>query len=153
MAVSKGFTLIELMIVVAIIAIIAAIALPAYATFTIRAQVGECSSLTTATKLAVGSWYMERGSFPLNQAQLGQTDLPSGNYVDQLEVVNGALQCRFGNKAHSELTGRLLTIRPAPNGNGDVAWVCGSSTVPAGHTAVGTDATTVQAKYLPPFCK
>jgi len=150
---TRGFTLIELMIVITIIAIIASIAVTAYSNFTIRAQVGECSSLSTATKLAIGSWYMERGDWPTNQAQLGVTVPPSGNFVEEVEVIDGAIQCTFGNKAHADILGTILTIRPAPNLNGEVAWVCGYAAAPGSHTVAGTDATSIPQKYLPPFCK
>ena len=150
---TQGFTLIELMIVVAIIAIIAAIALPAYSDFTVRSQVSECTSLAGATKANVSEWYMDRGTWPANQAALGVTVLPSGNYVTQLQVAGGVINCTFGNKANTAITGTILSIRPAPNLNNDVAWICAASAVPTGHTAVGANTTTVPNKYLPSSCK
>jgi len=150
---TQGFTLIELMIVVAIIAIIAAIALPAYSDFTIRSQVSECTSLSGGTKAAVSEWFMDRGTWPTNQAQLGVNVLPSGNYVTQLEVNGGVIECTFGNKANTAIAGSILSIQPAPNLNNDVAWICGLSLTPTGHTAVGATNTTVLAKYLPSSCK
>ncbi len=149
----KGFTLIELMIVVAIIGILAAIAIPAYQDYTIRAQVSEGLSLTAGLKADIAAYYSERGAWPPTNAALGITTAPSSKLVSGVQVAGGAINVTFGNQANAALVNRILTIRPATSGNNDISWICGGRAVPAGLTAVGTNATSVPAKYLPSNCK
>ena len=90
----QGFTLIELMIVVAIIGILAALAVPAYQDYTIRSKVGEAASLASAARTAVDVWYSENGTLPsaaTTHVSLGLSQAASyeGKYVDQVEVGNG----------------------------------------------------------------
>ena len=89
----KGFTLIELMIVVAIIGILAAIAIPAYQDYTIRAQVSEGMNLAAAAKAAVSESFLNRGRAPANRTEAGMstnaTDT-SGKYVTSVDVIDGA---------------------------------------------------------------
>lgn len=151
--ISKGFTLIELMIVVAIIAILAAIALPAYQDYTIRAQVGEGPTVASALKTSIAESFADRGVWPANNAALGIVSPISGTYVATIVSAGGAINITYGNNANTAIAGSILTIRPAPNLNGDIAWACGNRAVPAGHTAVGADASTVLAKYRASSCK
>src|SRR5882724_12787447 len=85
-SVQKGFTLIELMIVVAIIGILAAIAIPAYQDYTIRSQVTEGLSLASAVKAGVAEFYANYGSWPADLTALGYTSNPSGKYVTSVTV-------------------------------------------------------------------
>ena len=90
----KGFTLIELMIVVAIIGILAAIAIPAYQDYTVRAQVSEGMNLAAAAKAAVAEYYLNRGDAPENRTQAGMSPVAtdtSGKYVESIEVTNGTI--------------------------------------------------------------
>ena len=152
--VQKGFTLIELMIVVAIIGILAAIALPAYQDYTIRTQVSEGPKLSEAIKTAAAEYFATNGNWPAANADLGYTDPISGTYVSDISTTgNGVIVVTYGNKAHANITGFTLSLLAAPNLNGDVAWVCGTAAAPAGHTPVGAAATTVIAKYLPSSCR
>jgi type IV pilus assembly protein PilA len=152
--VQKGFTLIELMIVVAIIGILAAIALPAYQDYTIRSQASEGPTVAEGLKTAVAEYYATSGTWPADNKSLGFTDTVGGSYVADVSTLNGAVTITYGNKAHqTKLKGFFLTLRAAVNANGDIAWVCGTSTVPNGFTVAGADATTVNPKYLPASCK
>lgn len=155
----KGFTLIELMIVVAIIGILAAIAIPAYQDYTIRAQVTEGMNLAGAVKAAITESFATSGTWPANNAEAGigaATEI-QGKYVDQITVGAGGITIRFGNQANSSIAGQTLGLAPALSANDDVTWVCGRRTVPAGVTAVAgataTTSTNMLDKYLPQTCR
>ena len=172
--VQQGFTLIELMIVVAIIGILAAIAIPAYQDYTIRSQVTEGLNLAGSLKAEVAEYYAQNGSWPTAVAggvgTLGHqaTEIPSGKYVSSVDITGGpgTLVITYSNtggfQANANLNALVLALRPnlsgaAANGNNDVVWVCGNN---AGPTAVhqpaaaaGVVATTVLNKYLPANCR
>jgi type IV pilus assembly protein PilA len=159
--VQKGFTLIELMIVVAIIGILAAIAIPAYQDYTIRSQVMEGMNLASDMKATVAEFRANRGAWPTTVAQMGLaawTD-KSGKYVSQIAVsANGGLDITYsGSQANAaNLSGRILSLRPGLNVANDVIWVCGNRAPPStpGVTApTATNATTVLDKYLPSECR
>ncbi|MBV6423205.1 MAG: Fimbrial protein [Steroidobacteraceae bacterium] len=162
----KGFTLIELMIVVAIIGILAAIAIPAYQDYTIRSQATEGLNLASAVKASVAEYYANTGAWPnalVGNApgQLGYTNNPSGKYVTSVTIVDpGTIRITYGVQANANLANaaqNLLDLRPRLSLNGDVVWVCGRAAAPAGVTdptvPSAADGTTVLAKYLPANCR
>ena len=157
----KGFTLIELMIVVAIIGILAAIAIPAYQDYTIRAQVSEGLNLAAAAKAAIAESYLTDGTAPVDRTEAGMsaaiTDT-EGNYVESLEVDNGQIVITYGNEANAaNLVGETLAIIPYLAVDDSIVWVCGGADVPAdvvGSPMGNTDgATSVDTKYLPASCR
>jgi type IV pilus assembly protein PilA len=154
--IQKGFTLIELMIVVAIIGILAAIAIPAYQNYTIRAQVTEGMTLAGGWKVAAAEFYANNGTFPTT-AQLtaaGQV-LSTGKYVTSVGSNNGAITITYGNQANVAVLNKTLSINAWTNTNNDVVWVCGLQVAPnggAGLTQVGNGATNVAVQYLPSVC-
>jgi len=154
----RGFTLIELMIVVAIIGILASIAIPAYQDYTIRAQVVEALALVDEVKPSVRDYYRERGVWPADNEDAG-VPLPEhllGQYVEGIVVNDGAMHVRFGNKAHANLSGTTLTIRPlyvTANPTSPIAWNCGRSEPPQGMSPQGMDRTDVPAPFLPSSCR
>jgi type IV pilus assembly protein PilA len=166
-AMQKGFTLIELMIVVAIIGILAAIAIPAYQDYTIRSQVTEGLNLAGAVKADVAEYYAQNGRWPIDMTTantgLGRraVDIPSGKYVASVNLQNpGTIRITYGNLANANLLAagaNVLDLRPRLSTNGDVIWICGSAAAPAGitdpATASAADGTTVLAKYRPSACK
>jgi len=122
----QGFTLIELMIVVAIIGIIASIAIPQYTNYVIRTQVSEGLNLSTSAKVAVAEYFQSHGVFATTNASAGVEAGGNivGAFVTQVQLgAGGAIQITFGNEAHTEITGAVLSITPTGN-NGSVTWDC-----------------------------
>ena len=133
--VQQGFTLIELMIVVAIIGILAAIAIPAYQDYTIRAQVSEGMNLSAAAKAAVTEFFQDRGVFPNNNldAGLSAANTISGNYVSQVTVNNtGTIDMTYSNQnqqeANAAINGAVLRLSPLTNA-GSVDWNCSGQNI------------------------
>lgn len=161
--VQKGFTLIELMIVVAIIGILAAIAIPAYQDYTIRAQVTEGLNLAGAVKASIAETYSQTGAWPANLAALGINSAPSGKYVQTVSIVNaGVISILYSSaaprQANTNLNGLILGLKPYANTNGDVTWVCGNAVATGlpDVVASGANTTTFSAttnKYLPKSCR
>jgi type IV pilus assembly protein PilA len=155
--VQKGFTLIELMIVIAIIGILAAIAIPAYQNYTIRAQVTEGLTLADGWKTAVAEYYANTGNWP-TVANLTGTTASAGKYESAVTVAGGGeITITYGASANSKLSGQVLSITPYTNTNNDVLWSCGTATPPSAGTmasgaTAGSTTTTVSPQYLPTSC-
>jgi len=161
----KGFTLIELMIVVAIIGILAAIALPAYQDYTIRSQVAEGLTLAAAAKTGVSESYAQRGTAPATRADAGMTANAvdtNGNYVSSVGVTQGVITITYSNtgnqRANAKINGNTLTIVPYVSADDSITWKCratGSDAVPTG--AIMNNATNavgnLLAKYAPAECR
>jgi type IV pilus assembly protein PilA len=132
----QGFTLIELMIVVAIIGILAAIAIPAYQDYTVRAQVSEGLNLGGGAKTAVTEFFQDRGAWPANNDQAGIDATPTnikGKYVKSVTVAAGIVTVLYGIDAHATLlSGKNITLSPV-NAGGSVTWTCASATLPDKH--------------------
>jgi type IV pilus assembly protein PilA len=161
-SIQKGFTLIELMIVVAIIGILAAIAIPAYQDYTIRAQVTEGINLADAVKVAVADYYTQNGAFPVAglttaaPTGLGFTALTTGKYGTVDIAAAGVIQATFsGAQVNAKLVGLILGISPFVTTNGDLVWRCGLAAAPSVNIATvgGATGTTLPAKWMPASCK
>ncbi|TMP48768.1 MULTISPECIES: pilin [unclassified Pseudoalteromonas] len=136
----QGFTLIELMIVVAIIGILAAVALPAYQDYTKRAHVSEGLNLAAAAKGAVTEYYVSEGDWPStnDEAGLPASGAMTGNAVDSVEITgDGTIVITYNEKVTQDAT--LILVPGIPSGGGTISWTCNTGTV--------------DSKYRPASCR
>ena len=154
---NRGFTLIELMIVVAIISILATLALPSYQDRVIKAQVGEGLALADVVKHTVADYYAKYGKLPKDNARAGLPGAQKiiGNYVSAIGIVDGAINITLGNRANKHAVGKVLTLRPAIVAEANIvpiSWVCGFASVPDGMVVSGKNLTTLPEYHLPLDC-
>jgi type IV pilus assembly protein PilA len=140
-----GFTLIELMIVVAIIGILAAIAVPVFQDYVVRSKVTEGLNLTGSAKAAVGDYYNNKGSFPTsnNSASIPLSTSITGNNVASVTINAagtgpGVISIKY--TAESKINGKTLILSPKSSA-GSIRWSCSSSTA------------TMDSKYRPSSCR
>ncbi|HHS2128229.1 TPA: pilin [Neisseria meningitidis] len=156
----KGFTLIELMIVIAIVGILAAVALPAYQDYTARAQVSEAILLAEGQKSAVTEYYLNHGEWPGNNTSAGVATSSEikGKYVKEVTVANGVITATMlSSGVNKEIQGKKLSLW-AKRQNGSVKWFCGQ---PVTRNDAKADAVTAAAKtddnintkHLPSTCR
>jgi type IV pilus assembly protein PilA len=148
-----GFTLIELMIVVAIIGILASMAIPAYQTYTIRAQVAEGLTLAAAAKHPIVTSFLDDGEAPVDRVTAGlspNASDASGRYVTGIDVDNGVLVIMYGYDANAIINGLTLTLTPYETPDASVVWRCGSAPQPPGLNELGTAGGGNPAVYIPP---
>jgi len=130
----SGFTLIELMIVVAIIGILAAVAIPAYSDYTVRAQVAEGYELAASLKKNVVDVYANQGALAgIDNGSFGIAAASeiAGRYVGSITLTNGTISATMGGRASSLVSGSTVILVPQPNTNsGVINWTCDSGTVP-----------------------
>jgi type IV pilus assembly protein PilA len=154
----RGFTLIELMVVVAIIAILALMAVPSYRDKHIREQVIEAMRLTDIAKGPIAAAWATTKTFPDDNAAAGLpvADKVVSNYVKSLTVEAGAIHVVFGNQANGALRGMTLSLRPAVVEDAPivpVAWVCGFAAAPEKMTVMAPNKTDLPKVWLPVNCR
>ena len=138
--VQQGFTLIELMIVIAIIGILAAVALPAYQDYVSRSQAAEAMNLAGGLKIQVADSFSDKGDF--DDANSGSDGIPAaasvnGKYTTQVEVTAGVITATIGNDASATIENKVITLSPVTS-SGSLAWTCSFDG---------------DAKYMPSSCR
>ena len=150
----SGFTLIELMIVVAIVGPLAALAVPACQNYTVRAQVAEGLHLADGWKASIAEYYANNGTWPSVTDLTGSTP-STGKYVSSVTVTGGVIVINYsGPLANQSIYGGVLTLVPYTTSNDEVLWQCGLAAVPGGSIASGAEAggTTLLPQQLPQPC-
>jgi type IV pilus assembly protein PilA len=160
-----GFTLLELLIVIAVPGILGALATSAFRTYSVRAQIADGIQKAASWQRRTEHAFQPSGQVPTDT---WQTDVPAGSvdppspYVDSVEVVDGRLDLTYGRQAHAAIAGRRLSLTPYETAGQEVVWVCGNEIPgpglkPLGFVGGGRQAvqipTTVDARYLPPTCR
>ncbi|ENW5421873.1 pilin, partial [Neisseria gonorrhoeae] len=156
----KGFTLIELMIVIAIVGILAAVALPAYQDYTARAQVSEAILLAEGQKSAVTEYYLNHGKWPENNDSAGVASASDikGKYVESVTVAKGVVTAQMkSDGVNNEIKGKKLSLW-ARRENGSVKWFCGQPVTRNGDdkddvAKAGNDNEKINTKHLPSTCR
>ncbi|EMT3233133.1 pilin [Neisseria gonorrhoeae] len=160
----KGFTLIELMIVIAIVGILAAVALPAYQDYTARAQVSEAILLAEGQKSAVTEYYLNHGKWPKNNDEAGVASSGEikGKYVESVTVANGVVTAQMkSDGVNKEIKGKKLSLW-ARRQDGSVKWFCGRPVQRANVAAANDDkaddvtkddTNAIETKHLPSTCR
>ncbi|HGF8870570.1 TPA: pilin [Neisseria meningitidis] len=155
----KGFTLIELMIVIAIVGILAAVALPAYQDYTARAQVSEAILLAEGQKSAVTEYYLNHGIWPGDNSSAGVATSSEikGKYVEKVEVAKGVITATMlSSNVNNEIKGKKLSLW-AKRQAGSVKWFCGQPVQRAANNADAVNKATgnneIDTKHLPSTCR
>jgi type IV pilus assembly protein PilA len=154
----RGFTLIELMVVIGIVAILALLALPTYTDKYIRDQIAEALPLADIAKPPVAASWALLQSFPANNAAAGLpvADKIVNNYISSVAIEGGVINITFGNHANRVIIGKVLSLRPAVVEDAPivpVTWVCGYATAPEKMTIKGDNRTNIPPGWLPIRCR
>ena len=155
---TTGFTVIELVLILAVVGILAAMAFPALQDQTIKRQVKEALALSSVGKAGVQIAWATVGEMPADNKAAGVPEAEKivGSFVSALNVEEGAITLTLGNQANKNLHGKRLTLRPAVVVDQKVvpiAWLCHDFPVPNGMEVRGKDVTDIPAQWLPVECR
>lgn len=154
----RGYTLMEMMAVLAIIMILALMAVPSFMDRIVRQQIEAALPLADIAKKPIGEAWSTLHVLPADNAAVGlpTPDKVVNNYVSSLTVEDGVIHLTFGNRANKSIVGKTLSLRPAIIPDAPivpVAWVCGKASAPEKMTLMGADRTTVPPDFLPSACR
>lgn len=154
----RGFTLVEMLAVIAVITILALMAVPSYLDKVVKAQIEGALPLADIAKRAVASFWASTQTFPADNAvaALPVADKIVNNYVSAVTVRDGVIDITFGNRASKSIAGKILSLRPAFVADAPIVpitWVCGRAEAPNKMTVQGVDQTNVEPLYLPVECR
>jgi type IV pilus assembly protein PilA len=154
----RAFTLIEMMIVVAMIGIMATMALPTYHDRVIRTQIEEALALSDIAKQAVTEYFKQTQRFPRDnlQAMIPPSDKLIGNFVKGIHVQDGAIHVTLGHRVNAHVNDQVITLRPATvdgSPQSPISWLCGYAQPVSGMTGAGSNQTSVPENYLPLPCR
>jgi len=154
----RGFTLVEMMAVVAVMAILSLIAIPSYLDRIVRGQIEAALPLADIAKKPIAAAWAGLRDFPADNAAalLPVPDKIVSNHVSSVQVQEGAIHITFGNRANKSIEGKILTLRPAVVEDAPVvpvSWVCGYAEAPANMSVQGVNRTNVTEMYLPLDCR
>ena len=155
---TRGFTLLEMMVVIGIVAILALMAIPTYQDKFVRDQIVEALPLADIAKPAIALSWAALQTFPADNAAaaLPIAEKIVNNYIKSVAIQNGAINITFGNKANNAIRGKILTLRPAVVVDAPivpVTWVCGYATAPEKMTIKGENRTNIPPGWLPIRCR
>ena len=153
-----GFTLMEVLVVLAIVAILAAIALPSMQGSIVRDQIVTAAPLVDVAKKPVAATWAATQTLPVDNAEAGVPPAEKivNNHIRSVAIENGAIHVTFGNNAHKAIEGKILTFRPAVVEDAPVVpvtWVCGHAGVPGQMSVKGVNKTDVPPGMLPFNCQ
>lgn len=156
----RGFTLVELLIVIVSIGLLASLAVAAYQTYTVRAQVAAGIDFAARTKAPVVDAYTNGGVAPANRVASGMTPIATDtrdSYVSSVEIEDGRIDVTFGGPlAHQDIISTTLSLTPYVTSRNIIVWRCGFAAPPTGallHGGSGHVAPTVDPRYLPASCR
>ena len=155
---TRGFTLVEMMVVIGIVAILALMAIPTYQDKFIRDQIAEALPLADIVKPPVALSWAALQTFPADNTAAGLpvAEKIVNNTISSVAIQGGAINITFGNKANNVIHGKILTLRPAVVEDAPivpVTWVCGYATAPDKMTVKGENKTNIPPGYLPIRCR
>jgi type IV pilus assembly protein PilA len=155
---SRGFTMVEMMVILGIVAILALMALPSYQDKFIRDQIAEALPLADIVKAPVAAAWAAAQSFPADNAAaaLPPAEKIVNNFISSVAIQNGAIHITFGNRVNAQIKGKILTLRPAVVEDAPivpVTWVCGNAPAPDPMPVKGENTTNIPAGYLPFRCR